>query len=430
MTLTVYDVFTPGDFPAHTYVERGEDRLEQRLRDALSTPGEVVSVSGPSKSGKTVLLERVAGRDNLITVTGAGIEKAEDVWDRVLDWMGTPSSISTGTEIGGEASVSATAKGSVGIPLVAKGEAGGTAGGKVSGSKARSETVARRGLVQVVEEIANSDFVVLIDDFHYMHRSVQTEVAKQIKEAVRQGVNICTASVPHRADDVVRSNPELRGRVRAIDLSYWTQAELRQIADLGFAKLRSEVSREAIAKFAIEASGSPQLMQIICLQACLELNVRQELIAKENHPLGEGAINRILEETATRADFSSIVRGMHTGPKTRGTERKEFGFQDATRGDVYRCVLLAVASDPPCLSFSYTGELTNRIQRVCKGSESPQAASIYQACSQIARMAHERYPDERIIEWDDQESLLEIIDPYFLFYLRWSARLRSLAESR
>jgi predicted AAA+ superfamily ATPase len=62
------DVFTPSAFPKRTYVRREEDRLERRLRDALETPGEVISVSGPSKSGKTVLVERVVGEDKGVAV--------------------------------------------------------------------------------------------------------------------------------------------------------------------------------------------------------------------------------------------------------------------------------------------------------------------------------------------------------------------------
>lgn len=60
-----------------------------------------------------------------------------------------------------------------------------------------------------MDEIGNSDFVVLIDDFHYMPRDVQTEAAKFLKEAVRLGVRICAAAVRHRGDNVVRANPDL-----------------------------------------------------------------------------------------------------------------------------------------------------------------------------------------------------------------------------
>src|SRR5690554_1983621 len=99
------EIFTPSDYPIYTYVNRNEDRMEDRLREALSTPGEIVSVSGPSKSGKTVLIEKIAGRDNLITVTGAGLNDAAQIWDRALDWMGTPTQTTetTTNTVGGSA---------------------------------------------------------------------------------------------------------------------------------------------------------------------------------------------------------------------------------------------------------------------------------------------------------------------------------------
>ena len=66
--------------------------------------------------------------------------------------------------------------------------------------------------------------------FTTSRKIVQTEIGKQIKAAAETGVRICTASVPHRKDDVVRSNPELRGRVTGIDSDYWNENELAQIA--------------------------------------------------------------------------------------------------------------------------------------------------------------------------------------------------------
>jgi hypothetical protein len=87
------EVFTPNDFPVYTYVNRATNpSLEQQLKQALATPKEVVSISGPSKSGKTVLIEQVVGSDNLITVSGSEIDNATSLWDRVLDWIGVPLS--------------------------------------------------------------------------------------------------------------------------------------------------------------------------------------------------------------------------------------------------------------------------------------------------------------------------------------------------
>lgn len=174
------DVFTPSDYPTHTYVQREEETLESRLRQALDTPGEVVSVSGPSKSGKTVLIEKIAGRENLIPLTGASIASAEDVWDKVLDWMDVPTSVSdtaiSGTTVTPNASVGAK----VGVPGL--GEISGTAGGSAALQTGQATAAARHrhGMEQVIREIANSTFVLFIDDFHYMQPDVQAAVARQI----------------------------------------------------------------------------------------------------------------------------------------------------------------------------------------------------------------------------------------------------------
>lgn len=67
-------VFTPTDVPTITYVERVQDNYEELLRQAFEIPKMIVSISGPSKSGKTVLVKKVVGVDNLIHVYGASIK--------------------------------------------------------------------------------------------------------------------------------------------------------------------------------------------------------------------------------------------------------------------------------------------------------------------------------------------------------------------
>src|SRR6185437_16203709 len=89
--MKVTDVFTPTGVPTVTYVTPHNRDLERQLRDALATPGQIVSLSGPSKSGKTVLINKVISRDNLIAVSGAAIKDATVLWDRILNWMDAPS---------------------------------------------------------------------------------------------------------------------------------------------------------------------------------------------------------------------------------------------------------------------------------------------------------------------------------------------------
>ncbi|PIF38027.1 hypothetical protein CLV01_3188 [Delftia sp. 60] len=420
-------VFTPNDYPTYTYVSRNEDRLESRLRDALDTPGEIVSVSGPSKSGKTVLVEKIAGRENLITVTGAGVTSTGELWSKVLNKLEVPTSetetdtdsTGDGTQVGG--------KGTVKVPLIAELGADARYTTNNSTSRTKSKTHNRGGLDQITSALANTEKVLFIDDFHYMDSDMQKRTAREIKEAARNGVKICTASVPHRSDDVVRSNPELRGRVRAVDTKPWSKKDLLQIAEIGFPKIGVILKSEIIQKIAEEASQSPQLMQAICLQLCYTKSIRDGVESRKSRvEVTEDELKQIFEETATKTDFASLLKIQHAGPKVRGTERKEFNLSDGSRGDVYRALLIAIKQDPPLLSLPWN-EISKRVQRVCS-PDTPQAASLSTACLQISKMAKDLFPEQRIIDWEGEPtSILSIEDPYYLFYLRWSEKLKDIA---
>lgn len=421
--MRIFDVFTPTGVPTHTYVERSDRNLEVQLRNAIKTPGMIASLSGPSKSGKTVLMRKVIEQDALITISGAAITEAGQLWDRVLNWMEAPSSTtrSTSHTFGGETAGKAQASAGV---VLAKAQVEVEGKASYEHERGHERNYERTGIDQVVREIGNSDFVVFIDDYHYMAKDVQVAVGRQIKEAAERGINICTASVPHRRDDVVRGNAELRGRVQGIDFEYWTRDETQQIAIRGFDVLGVELTTEVLERMAEEAFGSPQLMQQICLQACMRLGVDSD-----NNPPRQVAVSpldlgRIFEQASTTTDFSSLLEGLHEGPKQRGNPRNQFIFNDGTTGDVYRCILLALRESPPRLSFPY-GEIYDRTRRVCIG-DAPPGSSVASALEQIPEIAGNLEPNAPIVEWSDD--VLDIVDPYFLYYLRCSPRIASLAK--
>ncbi|WP_155820541.1 hypothetical protein [Komagataeibacter europaeus] len=142
---------------------------------------------------------------------------------------------------------------------IAKANAQGGVNGSISDTNTSGISYNRKGINQVEKEISNSEFVVFIDDFHYMDRNLQLDVAKQIRAAIGKNITVCVASVPHRSDDIVRSNHELRGRTCHIDTNFWSLGELEEIGKKGFDALNIELSDSDIKKLAVEACGSPQL---------------------------------------------------------------------------------------------------------------------------------------------------------------------------
>jgi hypothetical protein len=418
-------VFTPTDVPTITYVERMDRNYEKELRQAFAIPKMIVSISGPSKSGKTVLVSKVVTTDNLIHIYGATIKTAADLWMNVLAWMGGAIEV---TETAGSkttGSVSATVGGKAGIPLVAQGKVDLQGGATFDTNSNTARKLATSNLDQIVAEIGGSDFVVFIDDFHYIEKSVRENIGKEIKAAAEKGVRICTASVPHRSDDVVRSNTELRGRVTSIDMSYWSSRELEEIAFRGFKELNADIAPSVLTGLSNEAFGSPQLMQAISLNFCFENNIGETLEKHIRIDMGPKEVRKVLERTSATTDFSTMVTALHAGPKQRGTERKQFKFRDGSVGDVYRCVLLAITGDPSSLSFRYD-EMLKRATALC-GGESPVGSSVSESLVQMAELS-KTVQEAPVIEWD--EDVLDIVEPYFLFFLRCSPHLSELAKSK
>ncbi|MDA0242023.1 MAG: hypothetical protein OT477_01275 [Chloroflexi bacterium] len=414
--MKIQDIFTPGRFPTWTYVDDHLKAKEQQLHDALNDGSMLVSISGPSKSGKTVFVEHILGKDNLIPVTGAGINTPADLWIRVFNIIGTPIAVahskarSTSGTLGGNAGLE-------GNIILAKGSGNISLSATHTSEKSSSESDAIDYLQLLIKELANTDLVIFIDDFHYINRDVQSSLAQQIKEAIRQGVKFICASVPYHSDDVIRSNPDLRGRIFSIDFDYWKNDVLKQIAYKGFQKANILHNGDMISKLVDEAAGSPQLMQYLCLNSCLEMDIREVPEEPINFVYDRQLFEKICKRTASSTDYSSIVEKMIEGPKIRGSDRKIFISYHGWQGDVYKFLVKALSLDPPNLNFRYQA-LGNRIASICQGNP-PSGSSITGACYQVASIANDA-AGNIIVEWDSENDVFDIRDPYLLFYLRWS----------
>lgn len=407
------EIFTPNTLPSVTYV--GEHLIEKKklLDQNLEMGGAVIAISGPSKSGKTVFIETALGHDNLIQVSGANVTHPDDLWRRVFTAIGTPIPATNMSNM----AVSGTATGGIegGVPMVAK--ATGSLTMKADAASGQSSDVRPDFLALLIRELKGTSFVVFVDDFHYISKSVQAEVASLIKEAVRQGLRFVVASVSYHSDDVLIANNDLRGRLLKLDFNYWDVKELSKIAEKGFAALNVEISKATIQSFAMESAGSPQLMQSLCLNLCFEEDIYEtgdEL--RLIHP-NVSTIEKICRRAAQTNDYSSVIRVMKDGPKVRGTERNSYMLKDGRASDVYPILMKAISQSPPELTLSYPSLLT-RIESVCVNGH-PQGSSVTGACMHISALAN-NVAGAPIVEWDGEKDVLDIRDPYLLFALRWS----------
>jgi hypothetical protein len=294
--------------------------------------------------------------------------------------------------------------------------------GKVDGKNTTSTSVSSNTspdfLNLIIREFANTGFIIFIDDFHYIPKLIQDEIATLIKEAVRHGVLFVCASVPYHADDVILANSDLRGRMIKLDFDYWNSSTLKLIAQKGFDALNVSVPEVTIEAFAKEAAGSPQLMQALCLNLCYEFNIEGSYLEKKPVSHDPNCIRKICVMTSLMNDYTSVIDSMKDGPKTRGERRKSYPLRDGASLDVYPLVLRALSENPPELTIRYPN-LLGRIQRLCKNGEGPSGSSVTGACAHMAEIANAT-SGLMILEWDGESDVFDIRDPYLLFALRWS----------
>jgi hypothetical protein len=281
----------------------------------------------------------------MLLVTGGGVDSEATFWQRIRSKLKLPAGSSTSAASGKSREVGGSAK--AGIGFLFKGEGG--VDGKIGRSELQQATLNFEGLagVDLLDQVRSNGRTLVVDDFHYIDRNLQASLVEQFKEAARAGCTIVVVSVPHRSDDVIRANPDLRGRLRAIEVSYWTEEELCNIPRLGFPKLNMSPDQGIINKFAMESLSSPQLMQSLCLDLCRAKGVDDTLPQVTAVQVSDNELARILEGVAGASSCQTALDILEKGPRVRGTERKVYQLKDRSAGDVYTVVLKAISSGQP-----------------------------------------------------------------------------------
>jgi hypothetical protein len=410
------DVFTPGSRPTLTYYDRPETNLEFKLLDALETKGFITSVSGPSKSGKTVLCESVIGKRKLLFISGGGVGTLEAFWERIRDRLNLPQQVMVVAGKTTTGTLETSAKAGVSIPGVFE-TGGGVKGthGNTDSASTNTTHAPTQGL-KLLSLLKELGFTLVVDDFHYVDSIIRMRLAEIFKDAARDGLSIVVVAVSHRADDAIRANPDLRGRVAVIDIPAWTETDLRKIAELGFPQLGINVKKTTIDRLVTESLGSPQLMQALCLKLCRQIGWNEGFSPEREVELTESSMGLLLKDTTELTDCRTAFEALATGPRIRGEDRKEFVFSDGKKGDVYLAILKAIAHEKPLLTISYD-TLKERLDAICIG-EKPRGSAVDRALEKMKEITDEKLNRDRVFDWN--ENHINLPDPYFLYYLRWA----------
>lgn len=398
----VRDVFVAGGMPSVTYVERASISIEKKLRSEIAEGYKIICVTGPTKSGKTVLTRHVLGRDKSAVVNGGHVKTGDEFWVLLLQELNIPSSESVTS--GGEASI--------GIKYLISAQA--------KASEGVTQTFNNNNKRHIFRYLIDNRISLVVDDFHYIPHEVQKDIVRSLKSEIFDGLIAILIAVPHRAFDVIGVEREMEGRFAHIEIPTWGQDELKIIPNKGFIELRMRVPEECCSLFAAEAFGSPLLMQRFCLRLCIHYDISETLQNIIEYNPSKDVREEIFESVSSQFGLPSFDK-LSKGPQSRKKRMDRKLSNEDVNLDIYQCVLKAIANSGPKEKLHYN-EIRDELRKIIVDTDIPQKHEVSSALGQMSSIAKEKIEGEPVLEWSDD--YVYLTDPFLMFYMRWSQRDR------
>ena len=272
-----------------------------------------------------------------------------------------------------------------------------------------------RSQSSMMRYIIDNDFVLVIDDFHYASEDIQLYIARTIKTYLINGLKVIILSLPHRADDAIRLNPDLIGRTSFIEIAPWSIDELKEIGLKGFPLLNIAIDDVVLEHMAVESISSPQLMQDICFNLAYRMEKNDATIVSRE------MVSIALRETVKKHKqvYSHVLKAALEGPAQGKNKRTHYILQDGRQVDIYMLLLISISSDPPELSLPVQ-EIQRRFSNLLaeNNAKQPRSIDISNVVKNIKNIMKERAKNLDTIDW--KAKTLYILDSFLLFYLRCS----------
>lgn len=402
------EVFAPGGMPSVTYVDREHLKLEAKIERAVSRGFSFNVITGPTKSGKSVLCHRVLDPKRLVTMEGGQVSDSKEFWEQLAHRLQVAAGV-TETETESE-SFGGEIEGGWNIGGLLKLKS------KVDVGSGRDSSKQYQIALKIacIDALLKSDAILLIDDFHYLSDFVQKEVIQSFKAPVMNGLNVFLLAVPHRAFDPITVENEVEGRFKHIPIPTWEMSDLKKIAKLGFPALNLNCADHIVDEMATQASRNPLLMQEICAELCLENQIDET--QREAFDLNSDLLANAYREIADSKGFPKFER-LRKGPQARKLREARL-LTDGSEEDIYSVIMMALANAGPKAKTTYDELRTEMRGLIHAEGKMPQKNEITSALSHMTSIAKKDIKGEPAIEWVKDTNEIVITDPFLIFYMK------------
>ncbi|MDO8828365.1 hypothetical protein [Methylophaga sp.] len=416
--INIKDIFNGLGMPDITYVAQENGEYEEDLKLGIEERGTLCLLTGSSKTGKTTLYKRVFSmmkKEPLIVRCDSTIN-AEEFWKRPLERIDFDRLTSLQQTDLTEVSAGGKIGGNIGWAWLAGliGEV--SLGIKKSSSETeiREKIVSKPSPAHLIPLLKFSNAVLVVEDFHYLDENVQKEIFQQWKAFTDEEVSVLVVGTTHHGVDLAYANSDLVGRIQQIDLGRWSESDLLQIANKGFDTLDVKAPSSVLSLIAKESSGLPIITQQTCAQLFSDKKIFEFKVGAKVEFNEQDAFDALNKIASTKyKQFDSWYSRLTIGPRKR-----------ARKYDTYEILLLVFTLDP--LKYELKRhEIDDRIKELnLSFLKVPPAPSINSTLSALGKF--QKNNGFELFEWSKRDQVIYVLEPAFLFFLRWRNPRNSL----
>ena len=420
-TIKITDVFNGLSVPNKTYVAQENGKYEKSLKLGLHELGTLCLLTGSSKTGKTTLYNRVLkdlNKEPLLIRCDETIT-ADSFWSLPLETLDFTRLKEIQNDKGTKNKSTGKIKGKIGWQWLAEliGEVSVGVEGNKSDKEIKELILSKPSPKHLIPLLKNSNAILVVEDFHYLTSEVQKHIFQQWKSFTDQNVSVIVVGTSHHGVDLAYANSDLIGRIQHIDLKRWTSKDLFHIIDSGFLELEIAYNKTILNHIAEESSGLPILTQQICSQLFSDKDLL-EVVKGTDIKFTKKNISIALHNVATSKykQFEAWYRRLTTGPRKK-----------ARKYNTYELILSIFSLDP--LKFELErSEIDDRLNQLnLPVTSHPPMASVNSTLGSLYKF--QKNNGFELLEWSKNNQAIYVLEPAFLFYLRWREERNSLDKT-
>lgn len=396
--LLTADVFTTA-IPTISYVTR--EKFESELRQELDRRDKIICVTGPSKSGKTVVVKRLLPNAPIV-IGQVGLEQRE-IWRHLCSVHNIPLKRSNETKGTGELHA-------------------GPVGGKVTVSvEADTHVDARNAFLQFLK----TQREIIFDDFHYFEPDTQKELLQGLKPLLQERMTIVLISTSYGEDQPILAEPDMLARIRFVRVPEWSEDDLEEILSKGLMALNVSAPTRVVRGIVQESYRSPLIVQELGAYLCYSNGVRERCEAPKtfSEVKVKDLVKRAVQEGSLAADkptFMQLIIG-----RTPPTGRSEYDIIGGGKGDVYFLIFNALRALDLSSQIPHES-ITKWIRDNLPNGHRPQGGQITTALEGLKKTSRELVEQaqkqnrsrELPIESRGEVRTLYVNDPFLKLYIK------------